>query len=415
MKKSGIVVFIICMVLGLFLPVSAADKVAIYHGNGKLLGYRKGSDYYYTNNETMTSNDALEMKCYEKAQEKLSQITTNDMSKEQKLRAAHDWCATLTYKTYREIDFKEGWTAVHALDAFDKDKGNCFAYACAFGYMAITLGYTEVYACSNSNVAGKGHCWIEIDGLVYDPQGTQSKNKPGIYFGRTYGEGWEENYPYSPVTRVLLPYLSPKHKSTTTVDKKKNGLIKENGAYYFYTKGVKLKNKWKTIKKNKYYFKSDGKAATLSTKINKTYYVFYTNGKLVKTKKTKTFTIKGSVYRVNKKGQAVKGWQKVKKVKTYYYAANGKRVTGVYVMSGQMHYFSSKGIYSAKKTKEISKAAKEESSIAPLLKILGEPKKKTYQDSCYGEGQDGLWEYENITISTFKPADGTDELYMGLM
>ena len=43
---------------------------------------------------------------------------------------------------------------------------------------------------------------------------------------------------------------------------KKSGLIKEGTKYVYYDKkGNKLKSKWKTIGKNRYYFKVDGTAA----------------------------------------------------------------------------------------------------------------------------------------------------------
>jgi len=56
---------------------------------------------------------------------------------------------------------------------------------------------------------------------------------------------------------------------------KKSGLIKEGTKYYFYDKkGNKLKSKWKTIQKRRYYFKADGTAAVGGTKIGKYTYVF---------------------------------------------------------------------------------------------------------------------------------------------
>ena len=69
---------------------------------------------------------------------------------------------------------------------------------------------------------------------------------------------------------------------------KKSGLIKEGTKYFFYDKkGNKLKSKWKTIQKRRYYFKADGTAAVGGTKIGK--YTYY----------------------VNKKGQAIKGFCKI--------------------------------------------------------------------------------------------------------
>ena len=40
----------------------------------------------------------------------------------------------------------------------------------------------------------------------------------------------------------------------------KNGLVEENGKYYFYKDGKKLKKVWKTVNGKKYYFKKNGQA-----------------------------------------------------------------------------------------------------------------------------------------------------------
>lgn len=37
----------------------------------------------------------------------------------------------------------------------------------------------------------------------------------------------------------------------------KNGLVEENGKYYFYKDGKKLKKVWKTVNGKKYYFKKN--------------------------------------------------------------------------------------------------------------------------------------------------------------
>lgn len=53
---------------------------------------------------------------------------------------------------------------------------------------------------------------------------------------------------------------------------KKSGLIKEGTKYFFYDKkGNKLKSKWKTIQKRRYYFKADGTAAVGGTKLENTH------------------------------------------------------------------------------------------------------------------------------------------------
>lgn len=69
---------------------------------------------------------------------------------------------------------------------------------------------------------------------------------------------------------------------------KKSGFIKEGTKYFFYDKkGNKLKSKWKTIQKRRYYFKADGTAAVGGTKIGKYTYVFDLQGRLLKPSKSK--------------------------------------------------------------------------------------------------------------------------------
>lgn len=64
----------------------------------------------------------------------------------------------------------------------------------------------------------------------------------------------------------------------------KNGLKQENGKYYYYKKGAKVKKTWITIGKKEYYFQSDGSAAIGWTKIGKKIYYFTAKGIKVKNK-----------------------------------------------------------------------------------------------------------------------------------
>lgn len=87
---------------------------------------------------------------------------------------------------------------------------------------------------------------------------------------------------------------TPVEVSAKTV---KKGLKQEKGKYYYYQKGVKVKNKWITIGKKKYYFQKNGAAAVDWNKIgNKAYYF---NSKAVMVKNKKVDGVK-----LNAKGQA---------------------------------------------------------------------------------------------------------------
>lgn len=103
----------------------------------------------------------------------------------------------------------------------------------------------------------------------------------------------------------------PQQPSATV---KKIGLVKEGTKYVYYDKkGRKVKNKWLTIKKKRYYFKADGTAAIGGNKIGKYIYVFDLQGRLIKPSKSKIVTVGKTSYYVNKKGQAYKGFFKIGK------------------------------------------------------------------------------------------------------
>ena len=187
-------------------------------------------------------------------------------------------------------------------------------------------------------------------------------------------------------------------------------LKKENGVYHCYENGTLVKKAWRTIEQKKYYFKADGAAATLSYKIGSKYYVFDKNGQLFQPAKKKVVTIGKVKYQVNPQGTAAKGWAKDKK---YYFDKTGKRLAGTQVISGKFYAFSSTGVYSKSKTKKLQKAAKYEKDISALKKLIGNPQKKKYYSSCYGDGKDGVWTYKNFKVYTFKPKRGK-EIYMGV-
>ena len=85
-----------------------------------------------------------------------------------------------------------------------------------------------------------------------------------------------------PVLAENVGAVSDTVQTQPTVALKKSGLIKEGTKYVYYDKkGNKLKSKWKTIGKNRYYFKADGTAAVGGTKIGKYIYVFDLQARLL--------------------------------------------------------------------------------------------------------------------------------------
>lgn len=98
------------------------------------------------------------------------------------------------------------------------------------------------------------------------------------------------------------------------------GNVKTVCYYGFGLNGVMFKNTMKTIGKNTYYFKTDGKAAI------------------------GFFTYSGYRFFSNSKGVIVKNCFRTINNKRYYFGSNGKSMTGLRKIGNYYYYFNSKGI-----------------------------------------------------------------------
>ena len=155
---------------------------------------------------------------------------------------------------------------------------------------------------------------------------------------------------------VLEPVTTLQTVQAATTKTVKNGLKKENGQYYYYVKGKKVKNTWKTVtvtnskthKKTsyRYYFTSTGKAYKGGTSWGESY---------IAVKK-----IGGKYYGFNKYAQMVKGIR---------YSAYGSSKAGFYAFNTKT------GVYDSKKTAALRKAFVREKSSTNLRKLLGKPVK----------------------------------------
>lgn len=99
---------------------------------------------------------------------------------------------------------------------------------------------------------------------------------------------------------------------------------KKDGKLYYIVKGLKVKDKWsrvrncwKTIEGDRYYFQKDGSAATGGTKIGSKVYVFSADGKLIRKTKSAVVAVGKNLYYVDKNGVAQTGWFKVGKKLCY--------------------------------------------------------------------------------------------------
>ena len=90
---------------------------------------------------------------------------------------------------------------------------------------------------------------------------------------------------------------------------------------------------------------------------------------------------------------------------------NGQFVTGTAVYQGQFYAFDQTGNLDQGRTYKLRDAATTQNEIQSLVKLIGKPQSKQYSVSCFGDGEDGLWDYGSFIISTFKAKEG-GELYI---
>ena len=174
----------------------------------------------------------------------------------------------------------------------------------------------------------------------------------------------------------------PAEAASTASSVKKSGLQKVKGKYYYYKKGKKIKNTWKTIKKARYYFGRNGAAYTGVKKIKGKYYYFSNTGKLQKKKWVKN--------------------------KTYYAGSNGVLYTGLKKVGSKLYYFNANGKKNKTRSLAIQRACQYGKDFEALKALIGEPKKSTYTYSCMGAGDDGILTYSGFTVYTYRDTDGSE-------
>lgn len=131
----------------------------------------------------------------EKAEKILHSITTPQMSKSQKLKAAFDYMSSrsnFTYVTWRSFQVYKGWEYDYAVEIFDKRGGNCYNFACGFAVLAKVIGYDPYVVRGRVHGSRDGaadgltrHACVCIDSLYYDPELQFAGTSPGIY-GTSY-------------------------------------------------------------------------------------------------------------------------------------------------------------------------------------------------------------------------------------
>ncbi|MCF0132585.1 MAG: hypothetical protein HUJ72_01835 [Blautia sp.] len=177
----------------------------------------------------------------------------------------------------------------------------------------------------------------------------------------------------------------------------KNGLVKQNGYWYYYEKGVKVVNEPRKVKitKNgvtrKYwcYFNAKGRAVmakdhsdmgykknVTAVKYNGNYYGFDTSGHMV------TNGYYNNPDKLKKDGQSY----------TYYFKSNGK--------------------CDLTKTNQIMKYGKYKANAKYIRQILGKPLKEVKFNSCYDQPGTGYYlMYSTIRVSIHRFNNGSEIVF----
>ncbi|MDO5422247.1 MAG: hypothetical protein Q4F41_00800 [Eubacteriales bacterium] len=185
----------------------------------------------------------------------------------------------------------------------------------------------------------------------------------------------------------------------------KNGLKKENGKYYYYVKGKKVKSTWKTIEYyGKCYFGKDGSAYIGWKKVGSSYYCFDTKGRMQRLCIKK---VNGKYYYFGDNGKIKKSAWVSYKGSRYYLSSNGAALTGIRLVNGKFCQFASNGKMNVAKSRKLRAAAVYESDFSTLKKLLGTAKKtKSLGAGCFIPSWDnsgeGFWTDYEYTYNGFK-------------
>ena len=162
----------------------------------------------------------------------------------------------------------------------------------------------------------------------------------------------------------------------------KSRLTTSGKKIYYYESGKKVKNCWKKVKGNKYYFGKNG-AAYMAPKT------------LGRSKNVVCKKIGGAKYCFDQKGRLVKN--------------------GVYADVDGNAYFVKNGKVNEAKTKKIQKAVKYLADAKKIRSYLGKPKKTRESSSCFREeGTDLELTYPYVTLSLFRDDKTGEELVLFL-
>ncbi len=125
-------------------------------------------------------------------------ITNNGMTMSQKLNACWNYVITHGYYSgYYPRNFNtgyNGWYVDVAYTFLCKGYGNCYGFACGFAALAHEVGFNPYLVAGRVSGSRDGaadgltrHCWVQINGLYYDPEAQYAGWYRGVYGLGYYG------------------------------------------------------------------------------------------------------------------------------------------------------------------------------------------------------------------------------------
>ena len=348
------------------------------------------------------STGRAELKLMCDANEVLQSVSNPGQSLETKLMAVFRWMQEKCYERgTRPFHATSGWHRTFASDIFNTHSGSCESYGAAYAYLANAAGAKSCKA-----ICSGGHGWAEVNGKVYDVE--WSGHGGSRYFAFPYSMSGTNGAPMYRGNCIYVVTLSPRTtpwggSSSSDSSSAKRGLVKSGTDYYFYKDdGTKLKKTWKTVNGKRYYFRSNGKAATGPFKVKGKAYVFGSNGALETGKSVHTVKVAGVKYRVAKDGKAKPG---LDSSNARLYLANGELACAPCLYKGKLFWCSPKGVYNSAKTGELRAAAAKDADGAALVALLSAPENTHRAVSCAlhdgEEGDDVIYTYKHFKVYTF--------------
>ena len=185
---------------GVLYTADKEEKDTLYYMNedSSVRAFKRGGTYYQADGKEMSKLDAYDFETLQTAKKIAAQITTDSMSREEKLKACFIWVMKKSYIEKRRYTIAPGWIPLYANDHFHGRGSTCEGDAAAFAYLAVAIGYKDVFVCKDAKDSNS-HAWTEIGGLAYDPLFAQNRG-----FNKHYAARYKTTYRLYPEVHIRM-------------------------------------------------------------------------------------------------------------------------------------------------------------------------------------------------------------------